>query len=207
MLVFLPGIGILAVVKSLYALIAAGLDVARIAFSKSKIEKKAVSSAAAAVVGVGLLCSPIESVQGQSNPAPPAVSSVTLTQDEASDSDWTSKFSISVRLDIGGSGWCVYIPGTGICSIGHGSLWAIFDDLQTSGSFDTDHGYFGGFSAGGFSAHAGGGYYRVKMFPRDHSTTSWIELWIYVNPLTGSVDAWVESDSAGNSYSVSISVN
>ena len=56
--------------NSFYALIAVGLDAARIAFSKSKIEKKAVSAVAAAVVGVGLLCLPIESVQanhGQSS--------------------------------------------------------------------------------------------------------------------------------------------
>ena len=162
--------------------------------------------AAAAVVGVGLLCLPIESVQAQSNPAPPTVSSVTLTTNEASDYEFSGGFKINVRLDIGGSGWCVYIPGTGICSIAHGSLWALFTDLQRSGSFKEDHGYFGGFSQRGFVAHAGGGYYEVKMFPRGHSTTSWIELRIYVNPSTGSVSAWVEDDSSGRSYSVSVSV-
>ena len=83
------------------------------------------------------------------------------------------------KLDIVVSGWCVYIPGTGICSIAHGSLYASFHDLQSSGWFGVDSDYFAGFSYSGFSAHAGGGYYKVKMYPRDHSTTSWIELWIY----------------------------
>ena len=169
--------------------------------------KKAVSAAAAAVVGIGLFLAPMESVQGQdSNPAPPTVSSVTLTQGEASDSDWTSKFSISVRLDLGGSGWCVYIPGRGICSIARGLLVADFLDLQ-SYSIDPAVAYGLSFnSSSKFSAHAGGGYYRVDMRPLNHPE-SWIELWIYVNPSTGSVSAWVADDSAGNSYSVSISVN
>ena len=128
--------------------------------------KKAVSPVAAAVVGIGLFLAPMESVQAQSNPAPPTVSSVTLTQDEASDSDWTSNFSISVDLDLGGSGWCVYRPGTGICSIAHGALYAVFHDLQDSSWFGVDRGYFGGFSYSGFPAYAGGGYYMVEMWPR-----------------------------------------
>ena len=40
--------------------------------------KKAVSATAAAVVGVGLLCSPIESVQGQSSKEPATVNFVNL---------------------------------------------------------------------------------------------------------------------------------
>ena len=51
--------------KSYLALIAVGLDAARIAFSKSKIEKKAVSAVAAAVVGIGLFMAPMESAQAQ----------------------------------------------------------------------------------------------------------------------------------------------
>ena len=208
---FLSGIGIFAVVNSLSALIAVGLDAARIAFSKSKIEKKAVSATAAAVVGVGLLCSPIESAQAQSsNPAPPTVSSVTLTSEEASDYELNSGgFTVSVRLDLGGSGWCVYRPGTGICSVP--LLEAYCTDLQTvnSSSINVDSATYGlsfNFSKT-FSTHVGGGYYVVDMWPFGYSSSSWIELWIYVNPLTGDVDAWVEDDSAGSYYSVSISVN
>ena len=51
----------------------------------------------------------------------------------------------------------------------------------------------------------GGGYYVVDIYPITHPS-SWIELWFYVNPLTRSVDAWVEDDSAGRYYSVGVSV-
>ncbi len=54
----------LAVVKSLYALIAAGLDVVRIAFSKSKIKE----TAAAVVVGIGLLVGSTADVQAACDP-------------------------------------------------------------------------------------------------------------------------------------------
>ena len=170
--------------------------------------KKAVSAVAAAVVGVGLLCLPIESAQTQSsNPAPPTVSSVTLTSEEASDYELSSGgFTVSVRLNLGGSGWCVNIPGRGVCSIPRGSLVADCLDLQDTNKVDTAfYGLSFNFSKT-FSAHVGGGYYLVDMRPLNHPE-SWIELWIYVNPLTGSVDAWVEDDSAGSYYSVSISVN
>ena len=51
--------------RTLFALIAVGLDAARIAFSQSKIEKKAVSAVAAAVVGIGLFMAPIESAEAE----------------------------------------------------------------------------------------------------------------------------------------------
>ena len=53
--------------KSLYALIAVGLGTSRIAFSKSKIEE----TAAAVVVGIGLLAGSIGDVLGQSDCDPP----------------------------------------------------------------------------------------------------------------------------------------
>ena len=192
--------------KSFIALIAVGLDAARIAFSKPKIEKKAVSAVVAAVVGIGLFLAPMEKAQGQSsNPAPPTVSSVTLTSEEASDYELNSGgFTVSVRLNLGGSGWCVYIPGRGVCTIARGSLVADFRDLQSSKGDWATYGLAFNFSKT-FSTHVGGGYYLVDMRPLNHPE-SWIELWIYVNPLTGSVDAWVEDDSAGSYYSVDISV-
>ena len=93
--------------KSYLALIAVGLDAARIAFSKSKIEKKAVSAAAAAVVGVGLLCLPIESVQAQSSTYSqcPEVVNVVVTTEEASDYELRHRFSVSFDLDATASDW------------------------------------------------------------------------------------------------------
>ena len=89
------------------ALIAVGLDAARIAFSKSKIEKKAVSAAAAAVVGIGLFLAPMESVQAQESPYYhcPEVLDVVVTTEEASDYELRGKFTVSFDLDLTGSGW------------------------------------------------------------------------------------------------------
>ena len=69
--------------------------------------KKAVSPVAAAVVGVGLLCSPIESVQGQSSPyySCPEVTDVVVTTAEASDYELRHRFFISFDIDTTGSGW------------------------------------------------------------------------------------------------------
>ena len=53
--------------NSIFAIIAVGLDAARIAFSKSKIEK----TAAAVVVGIGLLVGSMADVLGQSDCDPP----------------------------------------------------------------------------------------------------------------------------------------
>ena len=83
---FLSGIGIFAVVNSLYALIAVGLDAFRIAFSKSKIKETA-----AAVVGIGLLvgslsllAEPVQTGPGGHNTVnvcAPVISSITVHDD------------------------------------------------------------------------------------------------------------------------------
>ena len=69
--------------------------------------KKAVSAVAAAVVGVGLLCSPIESVQAQESPYSqcPEVADVVVTTAEASDYELRHAFSVSFDLDTTGSDW------------------------------------------------------------------------------------------------------
>ena len=174
---------------------------------KSKMEKKAVSAAAAAVVGIGLFLAPMEKAQS-SNPAPPTVSSVTIAVAEPDgdpgDDYFSNGFKISVRLNLGGSGWCVNIPGRGYCQIARGQLVADFRDLQSSNVVDWAT-YGLSFNSRTFSAYAGGGYYRVDMRPLNHPG-SWIELWIYVNPDSLSVSAWVEDDSAGSSYSVDASI-
>ena len=95
--------------KLFIALIAVGLDAARIAFSKSKIEKKAVSASAAAVVGVGLLCLPIESVQGQVL-SPSHVSGVSVeTVDLGGDGDDISKISIDFDVFDTSSDYDVFV--------------------------------------------------------------------------------------------------
>ena len=82
--------------KSLYALIALGLDAARIAFSKSKI-KETAASVVVGVVGVGLLFAP--SAVGQTSSRSflsPYVNSIEVHN------EGSAGFSIS--LDVG-SGW------------------------------------------------------------------------------------------------------
>ena len=86
----------LAVVKSLYALIAVGLDAARMAFSKSKIEKTA-AAVVVGIVGIGFLFAP--SAVGQTSSRSflsPYVNSIEV-HNHAS-----AGFSISVDV---GSGW------------------------------------------------------------------------------------------------------
>ena len=40
-----------------------------------------------------------------------------------------------------------------------------------------------------FNPYFGGGYYLVDIYQPSSRSTEWIELWIYVNPVTGYVDA------------------
>ena len=108
--------------KSFYALIALGLDAARIAFSKSKIEKTA-AAVVVGVVGIGLLLAP--SAVGQERPpAEPHVGrSLSLLSPEVYSikvrNRGSSGFSISLSI---GPGWEAFdgaklCDSSGLCSV------------------------------------------------------------------------------------------
>ena len=187
--------------KSIYALIAAGLGAARIAFSKSKIEKKAVSAAAAAVseskkavsavvaavVGIGLFLAPMEKAQanhGQSGI--PVVTELCIISNAASDYELSR-------------GYLVCLPSFDLSS------------LLASGQEWLDGSGLAAVQVGTSTVNGGGGSGYFLFRPRDRDDDNkviydgrWLMVTFYVSVSRNSratISAWV-TDSDGNWYSI-----
>ena len=108
-------IGILAVVKSIFAIIAVGLDAARIAFSKSKI-KETAAAVVAGVVGVGLLFAPLAVGQERPPDEPRPSDSPTLLSPYVNSIEVHNHASSGFSISLDVSGWEAF-GGAYLCDV------------------------------------------------------------------------------------------
>ena len=150
---------------------------------KGKFEK-----AAAGIAFGACLLAAFPEAQAQN--VPPKVREVILdpTPPQSSSYDLSSGFHVGVRLNFSGSHWRI-----GFSAV----AYAAFTDLQNGHDHGTDEWVLALWTTFPFNSYFGGGYYLVDIYQPSSRSTEWIELWIYVDPVSGYVDAWVQDDSAG----------
>lgn len=154
---------------------------------KGKFEK----AAAGIAVGTSQLAA-FPEAQAQNN-VPPKVREVIL--DPTSSSDLSSGFHVGVWLNFSGSHWRV-----GFSAVAYAAL----TDLQNGHDHGTAEWGLTLWTPFPFNSYFGGGYYLVDIYQPSSRSTEWIELWIYVDPVSGYVDAWVQDDSTGRFYYVDV---
>ena len=172
--------------------------------------KKAVSAVAAAVVGVGLLCSPIESVQAQSSGFSGS-GMWTVTQVDLDSFSFVSAGELNMTLSFSYGAQIVpkfYWSGIYRNLLG-GWYWlsvGVDDHLYTSvvPGQNTPYYYPGSRSD----------YYVCRLGPIDWDASGlpidedegWIEVWVYTGSATSDPSAYVY-DSDGNFYYVDLAID
>ena len=176
-----------------YSLISELLFLSLLVSALNVVKGKFGKAAASIAVGASLLAA-FPEAQAQNN-VPPKVREVIL--DLTRSSDLSSGFHVGVWLNFSGSHWRI-----GFSAI----AYAAFTDLQNGNDHGTAEWGLTLWIPFPFNSYFGGGYYLVDIYQPSARSSEWIELWIYVDPVTGYVDAWVQDDSAGRSYHVDVRV-
>ena len=124
---------------------------------------KTVSVVTAVVVGIEILSAPINQAQS-SNPAPPKIRDVPLISVVVSDYDLAYGFTVSVSLDLGSSGRCVWTP-YGVYCIARYALVTYCTNLENTHQVSgTTYGLAFNFPIT-FNSYVGDGYYVVDISP------------------------------------------